>query len=267
MIRFSLLGSGSGGNATLIASDGCKVLIDNGLSLRQLRRRIEAIGETLDGLRGIVITHEHSDHVLGVGVLARRMNVPVFMTRATLDSLPKAVGAIPCVEHFDSGDTLTLDRLTLTSFRVAHDAADPVSFVVRSGGAQLGLATDLGSVSNLVRLRLKGSHALILESNYCPEMLRHSPYPPAIVQRIGGTHGHLSNADMNALLADLIHEGLELVVAMHISRENNTVEKARSMAAGVLKAHPARLVVADHDGPTPMFEVRGAGASQLENIA
>lgn len=256
MISFSLLGSGSSGNALLVTSPTGSILIDNGLSYRQLERRATGLGLTLDDLQAVFITHEHGDHVNGVGVLTRKRDVPVYMTERTRDCLPKGVGHIPQIRFFESGDTLTLNGFSLSSFRVAHDAQDPVSYVVRYGDSQLGIATDLGSVSNLVRQRLAGSHALVLESNYCPELLLNSSYPAAICQRIRSNQGHLSNNDMNSLLADLIHDDLELVVAMHVSQENNTEEKARSMAAQALGRHPAKLVIAQQDDPTPLFAVR-----------
>lgn len=255
MIRFSLLGSGSAGNATIVVTPTCKILIDNGLSYKQLVLRLDRVGETLEGLQGIFITHEHTDHVNGAGILARKMQVPVFMTEGTYAALPKSVGLLPKVECFESGDSIDLDGLSVTSFQITHDAADPVSFVVRSGGCQLGLATDLGIATELVRQRLQGSNALILESNYCPKMLRESTYPAAVVQRIGSNQGHLSNPDMNSLLAALIHDDLQWVVAVHISQENNTVEKAREMAARVLGAHPAELFIADQERPSPLFEI------------
>ncbi len=267
MIRFSLLGSGSSGNAIIVATSDTKILIDSGLSFKQLELRLKSVGETLDGLEAIFLTHEHGDHVKGVGVLARRTKVPVFMSGGTFANLPKGVGEIPHVECFKSGATLSVGGMTLTSFDVVHDAADPVSYVVRSGGCQLGIASDLGKVTHLVRQRLQGSNALVLESNYCPEMLRHSPYPAAVVQRIGSSQGHLSNPQMNSLLADLLHDELQLVVAVHISQENNTVEKAREMAARVLRSHHAELHVAEQDGPSPLFQITAAESGKHRRIA
>lgn len=255
MLRFSLLGSGSSGNALLVSYPEGSVLIDNGLSHRRLLERVESLGETLDNLKAILVTHEHGDHVNGLGTLARRAKAPVYLTEATLENLPRKVGALPDVRVFEAGDSFEFGGLEIESFSVWHDAADPVSFVLRYGGRQLGIATDLGKVSQVVRTRLAGSHALILESNYCPEMLRRSSYPPAICQRIRGKHGHLSNADMNSLLAGLVHEGLQWVVAVHISQENNTEELARRMAQQVLGEHPARLVIAQQDEPTPLFDI------------
>ena len=255
LLRFALLGSGSSGNAMLVASSNSKILIDNGFSLKELETRIAGIGETLDGLNAVFVTHEHSDHVKGVGILARRLGVPVYMTLKTYESLPESVGALPRIELFESGESVTIGGLTLASFNVCHDAADPVSFVVQSNGAKLGLAADLGHAPQYVKQRLEGSHALILESNHCLDMLHRGPYPDALKQRIRSRHGHLSNADMTSLLASLVHDGLQIVVLVHLSLENNRPEIVRDMAAGVLKGHHAELHVAHQDVPTPLFVI------------
>ena len=257
LIRFSLLGSGSNGNAILIASPTSKILVDNGLSLKRLQERAASLHLDLDDLKAVFITHEHMDHVNGVGVLARKLGVPVFMTSGTFGNLPENVGKIPRLELFEPGDSITVDNIEVTSFSVSHDAADPVNFVVRSGGAQIGLAGDLGHASHLVKNRLAGSHALVLESNYCPDMLRNGPYPHAVQQRIRGNRGHLSNADMCSLLAGLVHDALQLVVLVHISKENNTRKRAHDMAARVIEQHPARVFVARQDRATRLFEIAG----------
>jgi phosphoribosyl 1,2-cyclic phosphodiesterase len=254
-MRFSLLGSGSAGNAILVSAPTGKLLIDNGLSYKQLSLRAQEIGESLDDLDGVLITHEHGDHVNGLGVLSRNRPVPIFLTRATYDHLPSKVGQLRNVTFFESGDAFSVGAFNVTTFRIAHDAADPVSFVIEHNGCRMGLATDMGSVSNLVRQRLRDCHALILESNYCHDMIRNSPYPPQIIQRIRGNHGHLSNVDMNRLLADLLHDDLRLVVAVHVSQENNTEEKVEHMARTVLKNHPASFCIADQDRPSPMMEI------------
>ncbi|HOZ47776.1 MAG TPA: MBL fold metallo-hydrolase [Candidatus Hydrogenedentes bacterium] len=263
MIRFCLLGSGSRGNAILIDSGATKVLIDNGFSFKEAERRAGMVGESLRDIQAVFVTHEHGDHVRGVGTLARRLSVPVYMTSETGAALPQSVGVIPRVERFEAGDAISLDGLTLTSFSVSHDAADPVGFVVEANGARLGIATDLGHAPGLVRTRLAGSQALVLESNHCPEMLRLGPYSPELQQRIRSRHGHLSNDAMNALLGSLIHEGLDLVVLAHISQENNTPERARSWAERVLQGHQTQLVVAGQDAPTPLFVVRGGAPEEI----
>ncbi len=255
VIRFCLLGSGSSGNALLVASNSAKLLIDSGLSYKQLAHRAALIGESLDGLQAVFITHEHRDHVNGVGTLARRLQVPVYITARTLESLPPSVGALPEVRVFEAGDTLGIGDVQVSSFSVTHDAVDPVSYVIEAGGVKLGVASDLGHAPALVKMRLAGAHALVLESNYCPRMLRDGPYPPVLQQRIRSKQGHLSNADMNSLLSSLLHEALRLVVLVHISEKNNHPDLAQQLARQVLGDHPARLHVAQQDHPTPLFEV------------
>ncbi len=256
MLRFTLLGSGSSGNALLVATARTKVLVDCGLSFKQLNLRTQAVGETLDGLQAVFVTHEHADHVDGLGVLTRKMRVPVFMTAQTYACLPPKVSGLPGVEIFDAGDRIPVDGIEVESFSISHDAADPVSYTLQHAGAKLGMASDLGHVSQLVRARLHGSHGLILESNHCPEMLLRGSYPPMLQQRIRGRQGHLSNAAMNSLLEDLLHDGLQVVLLAHISKENNSPELALRMAAKVLERHGAALHVARQDAPTPLFEIR-----------
>ena len=255
MLQFSLLGSGSSGNAILLRSRATCILIDNGLSFKQLSQRLAAIGESPELIQAILVTHEHGDHVQGLGVLTRKLHVPVYMTPGTHANLPASLGALSEVRLFEAGDTLRIDDLEVLSFSVSHDAADPVGFVVRAEGAQFGLATDLGHVSELVKNRLAGSHALVIESNYCPEMLRLGEYPPQIQQRIRGRQGHLSNEAMCSLLHSLLHDSLQHVILVHISENNNTPERVEQRVRGVLKSHRASIYLATRDTPTPLFEV------------
>lgn len=255
VLQFSLLGSGSSGNALLVSSPSGRLLIDNGLSYRQLEHRVAKVGECLDDLLGVFVTHEHSDHVAGLGVLSRKLNVPIFITDETYRSLPASLGKLSDVRFFEAGSTVQVGDYAVDSFRVAHDAADPVSFVVRSNGTRLGIATDLGHACPVVQHHLKGCNALILESNYCPDMLLQSSYPPAIRARINSRLGHLSNHAMNSLLKKVLHDGLRLVVLVHISEENNTPDLARSLAQNVVKGLPVEVVVANRDEPTGAFAV------------
>ncbi|MFP4499580.1 MAG: MBL fold metallo-hydrolase [Candidatus Hydrogenedentota bacterium] len=256
MLRFSLLGSGSSGNAALVTTPTTKILIDNGLSLKQLRLRLAAVGESLTDLSAVVISHEHSDHVLGLGVLTRQMAVPVYMTPATHEALPASLNGLNGVRHFESGDTLPLGDIEVDTFAVSHDAVDPVGFAVRGCGAKLGFATDLGHVSHVVRRGLAGAHALVIESNYCPKRLLAGHYPPRVQHRIRSRIGHLSNQDMCSLLAELLHDRLGTVVLMHISENNNNPDDVLALARGVMNGHVAKLHLAWQDRPTPLFEVR-----------
>lgn len=255
MIRFSLLGSGSSGNALLIKSETTKLLVDCGLSLRQLRLRAAEVGETIDDLAGVLVTHEHSDHVAGLGVLTRKLGTPVYMTLGTYHNLPKSVGLLKGVEWFEAGESIRIGDIEAESFSVVHDAADPVSYLLRSNGTKLGIAADMGHATALVRQRLAGAHGLILESNYCPTMLRNGSYPVQVQQRINSGSGHLSNPEMSKLLAHVAHDRLQQVVLIHISDENNTHDLAKSMAVQALGVRRVPVNVAPKDRPTELFEV------------
>ncbi len=255
LLRFSLLGSGSSGNATLLISQQAKILIDCGFSFVQLQRRVAQVGETLSDLKAVFVTHEHGDHVNGLGVLSRKLGVPVYMTEGTRDALSPRLGAIAPICCFEAGETIVLDDIQVNSFSISHDAADPVSYTVTSAGAKIGFATDLGHPSQLVRSRLAHSHALILEANYCPDMLRKGQYPPKIQQRIRSRMGHLSNQETVSLLSDLLHDELRQVVLFHISENNNCHDLVHRLAAPVVAQHTAQLHLAQQDEPTPLFEV------------
>lgn len=257
MIRFSLLGSGSKGNALFVSSPHASILIDAGLSLKVISERLASLGESAASIRAVFVSHEHHDHVSGLGPVARKLGVPVYMTRGTKEQLPASAGTIPNVVLFEAGDELEVEGLRVGSYSVSHDAADPVGFVVHANGVKLGVASDLGHVSHLVKMRLKGSHALVLEANHCPDMLIQGPYPAHLKQRIRGRQGHLSNLDMKSLLEGLIHDKLRLVVLAHVSQENNTLALAHRLANEVVQAYPIEVVVARQDRPTRLFEVSG----------
>ena len=255
MLKFSILGSGSKGNSTLVVSSKTKILVDDGFSFRQLRERVGAVGESLEDLAAVFVTHEHGDHAKGLGVLTRKTDVPIYVTRDTFASFPASVGEIPRVEFFESGDVVRVADLEVRSYSISHDAVDPVSFTIVCQNAKLGFATDLGHSSHLVRERLAGCHALVLEANHCPEMLRNGDYPPELQQRIRSRVGHLSNQAMSSLLSQLVHDGLQTVVLSHLSEKNNRPDLAHAIASRALGGHSAQIHVAAQDCPTPVFEV------------
>ncbi|MFA7693738.1 MAG: MBL fold metallo-hydrolase [Candidatus Hydrogenedentes bacterium] len=239
----------------LISSEKTKLLLDSGFSFRRLSERLEKLGVPVDALDAVLITHEHTDHVQCLGTLARKTKVPVFMTYGCADALPASIGRLPKIECFESGASFSIGDILITSFAVSHDAADPVNYTFECGGVKLGTATDFGHCSHLIRTRLAGSNALVIESNYCPEMLRKGPYPPQIQQRIHGRYGHLSNHDVQALLKDISHDALQLVVLTHISRDNNCPDLACRLAREALESWPVDVRVADADITSPVFEV------------
>jgi phosphoribosyl 1,2-cyclic phosphodiesterase len=255
LIRFTVLGSSSSANAILVESSDARILVDNGFTLKKLTETLNSIDMKPEDIEAVLVTHEHGDHVKGVGVLARRTKVPVYMTRGCAHAARDRVGEIPELRFFESGETLAFGSLSATSFSVTHDAADPVNYVFSAGKARLGLATDFGHCSQLARARLRGVHALIVESNYCPHMLRTGKYPPQLQQRIRGRMGHLSNEDVQHLLRDIRDESLKLVVLSHISRDNNRPEIALALAQEAVKGYDVEVHVAPPDRATPTFEV------------
>lgn len=255
MIRFTVLGSSSSANAILIESSDARILVDNGFTLKKLTETLASIDMKPEDIEAVLVTHEHGDHVKGVGVLARKTKVPVFMTPGCAEAAEKRVGDIPDLRFFESGETLAFGSLSATSFSVTHDAADPVNYVFTAGKARLGLATDFGHCSQLARARLRGVHALIVESNYCPDMLRAGRYPPQLQQRIRSRMGHLSNLDVQQLLKEIREDSLKLVVLSHISRDNNRPEIALAHAEEALRGYDVEVHVAPPDSATPTFEV------------
>ncbi len=224
-LRVCLLASGSRGNATLIEADGCRLLIDAGLSAREIDRRLREIDLCADDLDALLITHEHHDHVSGAGPLARRHKIPVYIVPETAAAI-KRLGSIADLRYFSAGDSFRLGRLEITSFSTTHDAVDPVGFVIDSAEGRIGYATDLGLPTRLVANCLEGSRILVLETNHDEQMLIDGPYPWPLKQRIQGRLGHLSNRAAAGLLQQLTWDGLEAVFLAHLSDENNHPELA-----------------------------------------
>ncbi len=218
---FQVLASGSKGNAILIGSDSTRIMLDAGLSARELSKRLEGAGFAAEQLDALIISHEHQDHVLGAGPLSRRYDLPVYLTQGTLEHLPPKVGQLASTQVFRSGVSFRIGDLLIHPFAICHDAREPVGFVFEHNGSRMGVCTDLGVVTQLVRSRLQGCHGLIIESNYDPERLKNGPYTWSLKQRIAGSHGHLSNSDTIGLLRDIHHPGLRAVLMAHLSETNN----------------------------------------------
>ncbi|MEW5721621.1 MAG: MBL fold metallo-hydrolase [Thermodesulfobacteriota bacterium] len=219
-IKFCVLSSGSKGNALWVEAGGRAVLVDCGLTLKELRRRLRSTGLDPARLEAIVVSHEHRDHISGVGVTARRLRLPVHINQGTLKRVPETAGRFR-TEIFETGKEFSTAGLVLRPFSLSHDTADPVGFTFEQDGVKLGLATDLGVSTNLVRERLGGCQALILEANHDYDMLMTGPYPWPLKQRVNSRRGHLSNKDSAELLAAVEHPGLKTVVLAHLSEVNN----------------------------------------------
>ncbi len=221
---FQVLASGSKGNSILVCSPKTRILMDAGLSGRELARRLEKTPVNGHQLDALVLSHEHSDHVHGAGILSRRFGLPVYLSEGTLDSLPPQIGRLAQHEIFQVGTSFRIGDLSLQSFSISHDAREPSGFVIEHDGVKLGVCTDLGVATQLVKTRLKGCHGLIIEANHDVDRLINGPYPWHLKQRIRSRHGHLSNSDTCELLKTLHHECLHSVVFAHLSEINNLPE-------------------------------------------
>jgi len=234
MMRLSLLASGSKGNSLFLESDGCRLLIDAGLSGRETIARLSAIGVAAETIDAILVTHEHTDHVRGVGTLARKLKIPVLGSALTLEAARHVIGRAEFIE-FAAGSSFVFKGLSIDPFSITHDACDPVGYRIEGSEGCIGFATDLGIATRLTHDKLRACRALVLEFNHDEQMLSDGPYPWHLKQRIRSRHGHLSNSEGAALLEELLHPGLEGVFLSHLSEVNNDPALALASAQGLLK--------------------------------
>jgi len=226
-VRVSLLASGSKGNSVYVETRETRLLVDAGLSARELTARLNHIGVEAESLDAILVSHEHQDHCRGLGPMARRYSLPVHLHDATRRELPR-LGKIDRILPFDSGGCFQIRDVEVNAVPLTHDAAAPVGFTLKTPEGKIGIATDLGIATRLVSDSLRDCRVLVLETNHDEEMLRDGPYPWHLKQRIRSNHGHLSNNTAAALLQDLTWDGLEAVFLAHLSETNNTPELARA---------------------------------------
>jgi phosphoribosyl 1,2-cyclic phosphodiesterase len=236
-VKVIVLGSGSEGNSTLVQSDGVSLLIDAGFSGRDLERRLFSVGVDPTTLAAIVITHDHGDHTRGMGVLARRFRVPLYLTERTRWACRSLLSGQEDVQPYASSQPFRVGPFEVEPFLTVHDAADPVAITVRQveTGSKMGVATDLGRPTASVRARLVECHVLVLEANHDEAMLWNGPYPWSIKQRIAGSHGHLSNRASADLAREVCHERLSAIVLAHISEHCNDHGLAKSVMEKALE--------------------------------
>lgn len=256
-MRFSVLGSGSRGNAVFVEASETAILIDCGFSGREISSRLESIGVGMDDLNAIFITHEHHDHTSGAGVVSRRCRIPLFANRQTYENGGKRLHKPHQHREFDTGESIVFRDLIIRSFSLSHDAADPVGFIVSDGDVSLGVCTDTGIISKLLRHRLQGCNGLILEFNHDARMLQSGPYPLPLKQRVQSNKGHLANHDGAALLEALIHPRLQWVVAAHLSEINNVPDLVHQATSSIFndQSTDARFRVAGQHRPTEVFKL------------
>jgi phosphoribosyl 1,2-cyclic phosphodiesterase len=254
-MQCTILASGSKGNCLLIEGGCGSILIDAGLSAKEILRRLETAGKPAGAIRAILVTHEHGDHIRGVDVLSRRLGVPVYATEGTLrDSLacrrssghPLTTGT--CTYH----ETFRVDDFIIQPFATSHDAAEPCGFCVREGDLVFGICTDTGFVTDHILATLTRCDGIVLESNHCPVMLKEGPYPESLKRRIRSNRGHLSNDAAADCLRKLGAEVPNIVLA-HLSEVNNTPDKAKASARSGLGLvwDEVTVTIASQGGTSP----------------
>lgn len=246
-MRFASLGSGSSGNALVVEVGQTRLMLDCGFSANETQVRLARLGLSPGDLAGIVVTHEHSDHVGGVVRFARKFQLPVWLTYGTFSLLQAPTHLLPAIHLIDSHSPFAVADMEIEPFPVPHDAREPVQFVFGDGARRLGVLTDTGSSTTHIEAMLSGCDALVLECNHDDEMLRNGSYPPGLKQRIAGRLGHMENGAASALLAKLDCNRLQHVIAAHLSEQNNTPELARAALASVLNCDDDWIGVADQE--------------------
>jgi len=256
-LRFCVLGSGSKGNCTWIATERTRLFVDAGLSKRETFARLAAVGERPETCDAFIISHEHSDHVGGLRRLALELGRPIYINEATRRALAWH-SRIKAFEAIVAGDKFTIGDIEVTPFSVPHDAADPVAFTFEAEGLKIGVVTDLGYIPEHVKQHLRGCHCLLFESNHDIEMLRVGPYPWFIKQRVMSRHGHLSNDSTAEFLAEAYDGGAQVLVLAHLSEINNHPEIVRLSALQALARRTSgaapELHLASQSQPTKVFQ-------------
>jgi phosphoribosyl 1,2-cyclic phosphodiesterase len=245
-VRFGSIASGSAGNALLVEVGQTRVMVDCGLGLNLCRDRIVQRGWTPESISAILVTHEHSDHIGGVGKFARKFGTRVVASYGTLSFLADTLSPDQCLE-IDGHAAFAIEDVWVEPYCVPHDAKEPLQYVLGDGQARLGILTDVGRSTPHIETTLSDCDALVLECNHDEEMLLGGPYPHSLKQRVMGPFGHLANTAAADLLSRLGRSRLQHVIAAHLSLQNNTPDLAREALAGVLGCAPDWVGVATQD--------------------
>ncbi|MCS1412002.1 MAG: putative metallo-hydrolase YycJ [Verrucomicrobia subdivision 3 bacterium] len=234
-VELTVLGSGSGGNCAYFEAGETRLLVDVGFSGKQIRERLASIGKTPEMLTGILLTHEHSDHIKGIKVLAAKLGIPIYCNQWTLEAVKAQAQCQFDARIFQTGHSFKVGDVDVDSFSIPHDACDPVGFVVHTEGGKIGFLTDLGHVTRLVIDRVKDVRVLVLETNYDQKLLQEAKRPESIKQRIRSRHGHLSNDAAAEAMEAMVSDHLEHVLLAHLSRDCNSPELARRVVGERLR--------------------------------
>lgn len=242
-MRFCSIGSGSKGNGTLIQQGKTTLLIDSGFTVKEIEQRLAQKDLHASDITAVLVTHEHADHIKGVGPLARKYNLPVYLTYGTAQH--HSLGILPQAYIFDPHDCFEIGNLQVQPVVVPHDAREPVQYVVNNGREKMGVLTDLGSITPHILACYRGCHGLMLETNHDLMMLQNGPYPASLKARVASDKGHLNNMQAAEFLAMTDKNTLQHVVATHISEQNNDAQLAVQCLAEVLSCQPGWVAIAD----------------------
>lgn len=263
MLKFCSIYSGSSGNCLFVNSNHTKILVDAGVSCKKVCEGLESIGSSITEIDAILVTHEHSDHVQGIGTVSQKYNIPVYANIETWNAMEKQKNKVSPdnIRTFENDKDFNLNDLTIHPFSTPHDAANPCGFNIHNGSKRLSIATDLGHMNNSLISELYSSSFVFLEANYDPEILKVSKYPFLLKQRISGPHGHLSNSTAGKTISNLLFKrDLKEVMLGHLSKENNFPELAYQTVANELMENNAdldniRLSVADRYSASKIINI------------
>ena len=263
MFKFCSLYSGSTGNSLFVETKNTRILVDAGESAKKIQESLSNIEVDIETIDGILVTHEHIDHVKGLGTLSKKYNIPVYANIETWNAMPKQESKIECHNKklFSPNDRFEIGDLTIFPFSIPHDAANPCGFNISFESSKISIATDLGHIDSYILKHLENSSFVLLESNYDPNILKCSSYPYSLKQRIAGPNGHLSNDTAGKVISHLVNSGLKSVMLGHLSKENNFPELAYKTVVEELMQHDynesaIRLSVATRYKSSPIIDIR-----------
>lgn len=262
-IKLCSLSSGSSGNCIYVGSESSGMLVDCGVSGKEILENLKNIGVCTSNIKGILVTHEHSDHTKGVGIISRKLNIPIYANAATWEGMIDSIGNIKSenIRVFETKKDFNIEELDIRSYSIPHDAADPVGYSFRLGNKKVCIATDLGYFSDEVKSNIGGSDIVLLEANHDIEMVKVSSYPYFLKRRILSDLGHLSNEAAGKAVLELMDTGVKTVLLGHLSKENNFPELAYETVKSILEEKKVKigkdieLAVAPRRGVSKYYEI------------
>jgi len=252
-MRYASLGSGSKGNATLIQNNNTTIMVDCGFSVRETEKRLERLKQNPEEISALLVTHEHGDHIRGVGPFARKYKLPVCMTRGTAKW--NSLGVIPNIRYISVEDNIEIGELNVNSYTVPHDANEPCQFVFKNKNKRFAMLTDVGHCTEHIKMQLKQCDALLLECNHDKAMLLNGSYPASLKERVAGLYGHLSNEQASEIVKEIQHAQLHTISIAHVSDKNNCKDLALQSLRAVLVNKDISISIIDQENGIDWQEI------------